>query len=174
MVMQCLGAICGAGVVKGFQKSQYEVLGGGANIVAASYTKGDGLSAEIVVGFLGWTLHWSCTCCTVPSGSDQSHPTQEQSLRNHLLLFLYLLLSSVIVMGCVVSLSLSFIHVMRFELRSKRNTLADVKDKVVNRIKGRDGQNFNLEAKRLRRKGARWGEVKRRMYWPGRDHFLRR
>ncbi|KAE9444919.1 hypothetical protein C3L33_23183, partial [Rhododendron williamsianum] len=52
MVMQCLGAICGAGVVKGFQKSQYEVLGGGANIVAPGYTKGDGLGAEIVGTFV--------------------------------------------------------------------------------------------------------------------------
>lgn len=52
MVMQCLGAICGAGVIKGFEKSQYEVLGGGANSVAPGYTKGDGLGAEIVGTFV--------------------------------------------------------------------------------------------------------------------------
>lgn len=52
MVMQCLGAICGAGVVKGFQKSQYKVLGGGANIVAPGYTKGDGHGTEIVGTFV--------------------------------------------------------------------------------------------------------------------------
>ncbi|CAK9135760.1 unnamed protein product [Ilex paraguariensis] len=52
MVMQCLGAICGAGVVKGFQKSQYEILGGGANFVAHGYTKGSGLGAEIVGTFV--------------------------------------------------------------------------------------------------------------------------
>ncbi|KAH7849273.1 hypothetical protein Vadar_015457 [Vaccinium darrowii] len=52
MVMQCLGAICGAGVIKGFEKSQYEVLGGGANFVAPGYTKGDGLGAEIVGTFV--------------------------------------------------------------------------------------------------------------------------
>lgn len=52
MIMQCLGAICGAGVVKGFQGHQYEVLGGGANVVAAGYTKGDGLGAEIVGTFV--------------------------------------------------------------------------------------------------------------------------
>ncbi|XP_074566347.1 aquaporin PIP1-2-like [Curcuma longa] len=35
MIMQCLGAICGAGVVKGFQKRVYEGKGGGgANILA--------------------------------------------------------------------------------------------------------------------------------------------
>ncbi|KAF3449720.1 hypothetical protein FNV43_RR10451 [Rhamnella rubrinervis] len=52
MIMQCLGAICGAGVVKGFQKSQYEMLGGGANTVSPGYSKGDGLGAEIVGTFV--------------------------------------------------------------------------------------------------------------------------
>lgn len=52
MVMQCLGAICGAGVIKGFEGSQYEVLGGGANSVNHGYTKGDGLGAEIVGTFV--------------------------------------------------------------------------------------------------------------------------
>ncbi|KAI4967550.1 hypothetical protein ZWY2020_024691 [Hordeum vulgare] len=47
MVMQCLGAICGAGVVKGFQTTLYMGNGGGANSVAPGYTKGDGLGAEI-------------------------------------------------------------------------------------------------------------------------------
>ncbi|XP_019248443.1 PREDICTED: probable aquaporin PIP1-5 [Nicotiana attenuata] len=48
IVMQCLGAICGAGVVKGFQPSLYQVKGGGANVVNHGYTKGDGLGAGIV------------------------------------------------------------------------------------------------------------------------------
>ncbi|RRT73410.1 hypothetical protein B296_00027406 [Ensete ventricosum] len=52
VVMQCLGSICGAGVVKGFQKGVYESNGGGANVVAAGYTKGDGLGAEIVGTFI--------------------------------------------------------------------------------------------------------------------------
>ncbi|XP_068651612.1 aquaporin PIP1-3-like [Aristolochia californica] len=52
IVLQCLGAICGAGVVKGFGKSPYEVSGGGANVVAHGYTKGDGLGAEIVGTFV--------------------------------------------------------------------------------------------------------------------------
>ncbi|XVF73173.1 hypothetical protein PTKIN_Ptkin12aG0180000 [Pterospermum kingtungense] len=51
-VMQCLGAICDAGVVKGFQPSRYEVLGGGANVVSHGYTKGDGLGAEIIGTFV--------------------------------------------------------------------------------------------------------------------------
>ncbi|KAJ8774354.1 hypothetical protein K2173_011603 [Erythroxylum novogranatense] len=42
MLMQCLGAICGAGVL----------LGGGANAVNSGYTKGDGLGAEIVGTFV--------------------------------------------------------------------------------------------------------------------------
>ncbi|KAL4324797.1 hypothetical protein GQ457_11G009380 [Hibiscus cannabinus] len=53
MVMQCLGAICGAGVVKGFiGKRRYGALGGGANVVNPGYTKGSGLGAEIVGTFV--------------------------------------------------------------------------------------------------------------------------
>ncbi|KAG6395434.1 hypothetical protein SASPL_146079 [Salvia splendens] len=52
MVMQCLGAICGAGVVKGFHKTLYMTKGGGANMVNHGYTKGDGLGAEIVGTFV--------------------------------------------------------------------------------------------------------------------------
>lgn len=40
------------GVVKGFQPSKYELLGGGANVVNHGYTKGDGLGAEIVGTFV--------------------------------------------------------------------------------------------------------------------------
>ncbi|KAG0589536.1 hypothetical protein M758_1G026300 [Ceratodon purpureus] len=52
IVMQCLGAICGAGIVKGFQPDFYQTAGGGANTVAHGYTKGDGLGAEIVGTFV--------------------------------------------------------------------------------------------------------------------------
>lgn len=52
MVMQCLGAICGAGVVKGFHKTLYMTEGGGANAVNPGYTKGDGLGAEIIGTFV--------------------------------------------------------------------------------------------------------------------------
>ncbi|KAF4358794.1 hypothetical protein F8388_022561 [Cannabis sativa] len=52
IIMQCLGAICGAAVVRGFEKNQYVPLGGGANTVAAGYTKGDGLGAEIIGTFV--------------------------------------------------------------------------------------------------------------------------
>lgn len=52
MIMQCLGAICGAGVVKGFQPTPFQSTGGGANYVHHGYTKGDGLGAEIVGTFV--------------------------------------------------------------------------------------------------------------------------
>ena len=53
IVMQCLGAICGAGVIKGFEgSSRFELNGGGANVVNPGYTKGDGLGAEIVGTFI--------------------------------------------------------------------------------------------------------------------------
>lgn len=53
IVMQCLGAIAGAAVVKGFEGSaRYELFKGGANFVAPGYSKGDGLGAEIVGTFV--------------------------------------------------------------------------------------------------------------------------
>lgn len=52
IVMQCLGAICGAGVVKGFNKNLYQTSGGGANVINNGYTKGDGLGAEIIGTFV--------------------------------------------------------------------------------------------------------------------------
>ncbi|KAL4556916.1 hypothetical protein LXL04_035082 [Taraxacum kok-saghyz] len=53
MVMQCAGAICGAGVVKLFQGERvFELHGGGANVIAEGYGKIDGLAAEIVGTFL--------------------------------------------------------------------------------------------------------------------------
>ena len=56
IVMQCLGAICGAGVVKGFQPSRFEVLGGGANVVNHGYTKGMALELRLLV-------HCACLHC---------------------------------------------------------------------------------------------------------------
>ncbi|KAL5720943.1 Aquaporin PIP2-4 [Ranunculus cassubicifolius] len=52
MVAQCLGAICGVGFVKAFQKSYYVKWGGGANELAAGYSKGTGLAAEIIGTFV--------------------------------------------------------------------------------------------------------------------------
>ncbi|MBA0833406.1 hypothetical protein Goarm_017723 [Gossypium armourianum] len=52
MIMQCLGAICGAAVVKSFQKTQYERLGGGANTISSGYSKTSGLGVEIVGTFV--------------------------------------------------------------------------------------------------------------------------
>ncbi|KVI04054.1 Aquaporin-like protein [Cynara cardunculus var. scolymus] len=52
MVAQCLGAICGVGLVKSFMKSPFNSLGGGANSVAPGYTKGTALGAEIIGTFV--------------------------------------------------------------------------------------------------------------------------
>ncbi|XP_051120779.1 probable aquaporin PIP2-4 [Andrographis paniculata] len=52
MVAQCLGAICGVGLVKAFQKSYYNRYGGGANVLADGYNKGVGLGAEIIGTFV--------------------------------------------------------------------------------------------------------------------------
>ncbi|ERN08352.1 hypothetical protein AMTRI_Chr07g74720 [Amborella trichopoda] len=52
MVAQCLGAICGVGLVKGFQSAYYNRYGGGANTLSNGYDKGVGLGAEIIGTFV--------------------------------------------------------------------------------------------------------------------------
>ncbi|PKA57897.1 putative aquaporin PIP2-6 [Apostasia shenzhenica] len=52
IVAQCLGAICGVGIVKGIMKHSYNSLGGGANEVAAGYSRGTALGAEIIGTFV--------------------------------------------------------------------------------------------------------------------------
>ncbi|KAF3678855.1 Aquaporin PIP2-7 [Capsicum annuum] len=52
IVAQCLGAICGVGLVKGVMKNEYNRHGGGANTVAVGYSKGAALGAEIIGTFL--------------------------------------------------------------------------------------------------------------------------
>ncbi|KAL1558546.1 Aquaporin PIP2-2 [Salvia divinorum] len=52
MVAQSLGAICGVGLVKAFQKSYYNRYGGGANVLAEGYNTGVGLGAEIIGTFV--------------------------------------------------------------------------------------------------------------------------
>ncbi|GMH11973.1 hypothetical protein Nepgr_013814 [Nepenthes gracilis] len=52
MIAQCLGAICGVGLVKAFQRAYYVRYGGGANELAAGYNKGTGLGAEIIGTFV--------------------------------------------------------------------------------------------------------------------------
>ncbi|MQL74494.1 hypothetical protein Taro_006848 [Colocasia esculenta] len=52
MVAQCLGAICGVGLVKAFMKNPYNSLGGGANVVMSGYSRGTALGAEIIGTFV--------------------------------------------------------------------------------------------------------------------------
>lgn len=52
MVAQCLGAICGCGLVKAFQKTYYNSYGGGANELQEGFNKGTGLGAEIIGTFV--------------------------------------------------------------------------------------------------------------------------
>ena len=53
VVAQCLGAICGAGLVRAFHGgANYLRFGGGANELSAGYSKGAGLAAEIVGTFV--------------------------------------------------------------------------------------------------------------------------
>ncbi|KAF3622415.1 putative protein yippee-like [Capsicum annuum] len=68
MVMQCLGAICGAGVVKVFGKTLYETKGDETNVVNVGYTKGDGLDAEIIETFVLVTLFFLPILAPLPIG----------------------------------------------------------------------------------------------------------
>ncbi|XP_072983060.1 probable aquaporin PIP2-6 [Typha latifolia] len=52
IVAQCLGAICGVGIVKGIMKHPYNDFGGGANEVASGYSRGTALGAEIIGTFV--------------------------------------------------------------------------------------------------------------------------
>ncbi|KAF8008317.1 hypothetical protein BT93_K2099 [Corymbia citriodora subsp. variegata] len=52
MVAQCLGAICGVGLVKSFQRSYYDQHDGGANKLTDEYSIGAGLGADIIGTFV--------------------------------------------------------------------------------------------------------------------------
>ncbi|KAL8508819.1 hypothetical protein ACS0TY_016143 [Phlomoides rotata] len=52
MVAQCLGAVCGCGLVKAFQKAYYVRYGGGANELVDGYSTGTRLAAEIIGTFV--------------------------------------------------------------------------------------------------------------------------
>uniref|UniRef100_A0A453CHF7 Uncharacterized protein n=1 Tax=Aegilops tauschii subsp. strangulata TaxID=200361 RepID=A0A453CHF7_AEGTS len=52
IIAQCLGAICGVGLVKGFQSAFYVRYGGGANELSSGFSKGTGLAAEIIGTFV--------------------------------------------------------------------------------------------------------------------------
>ncbi|KAL6495735.1 Aquaporin PIP2-4 [Orobanche gracilis] len=52
MVAQCLGAICGVGLVKSFHKSYYIKYGGGANGLSDGVSTRTGLAAEIIGTFV--------------------------------------------------------------------------------------------------------------------------
>ncbi|KAG4391798.1 hypothetical protein GLYMA_04G003200v4 [Glycine max] len=78
MVAQCLGAICGVGLVKAFMKHSYNSLGGGANSVSAGYNKGSALGAEIIGTFV---LVYTVFSATDPKRSARdSHIPQGASV----------------------------------------------------------------------------------------------
>ncbi|KAF3772399.1 putative aquaporin [Nymphaea thermarum] len=52
IVAQCLGAICGVGLVKGFQSAYYVRYKGGTNFLHDGVSKGVGLGAEIIGTFV--------------------------------------------------------------------------------------------------------------------------
>lgn len=96
MVMQCLGAICGAGVVKGFMQGPYQRLGGGANVVQPGYTKGDGLGAEIIGTFVLVYTVFSATDAK-RNARDSHVPVSAPRLTNNFSLLVLLFLLKVLI-----------------------------------------------------------------------------
>ncbi|XP_043705173.1 aquaporin PIP2-4-like [Telopea speciosissima] len=60
IVVECLGAMCGVGLVKALQKS-YVQYGCGANKIANGYRKGVGLAAQIIGTFVLVYIVFSAT-----------------------------------------------------------------------------------------------------------------
>jgi aquaporin PIP len=87
MVAQCLGAICGVGLVKAFQKSYYKKYGGGANTLADGFSTGTGLGAEIIGTFV---LVYTVFSATDPkrSARDSHVPVSALTLSRLFTLFL--------------------------------------------------------------------------------------
>jgi aquaporin PIP len=79
IVAQCLGAICGVGLVKGFQSAFYVRYGGGANELSDGYSKGTGLAAEIIGTFV---LVYTVFSATDPkrNARDSHVPVSSSSL----------------------------------------------------------------------------------------------
>ncbi|KAL8052167.1 hypothetical protein ABFX02_06G195300 [Erythranthe guttata] len=82
MVAQCLGAICGVGLVKAFQSSLYKKYGGGANGLSADYSTGVGLAAEIIGTFV---LVYTVFSATDPkrSARDSHVPVRTHFTHTH-------------------------------------------------------------------------------------------
>ncbi|XP_066347741.1 aquaporin PIP1-2-like [Miscanthus floridulus] len=106
MVMQCLGAICGAGVVKGFQQTlcMGAGAGAGANAVNPGYTKGDGLGAEIVGTFV--------LVYTVFSATDAKRSTRDSHVP--------------ILAPLPIGFAVFLVHLWIRELRGRRWTSPDL------------------------------------------------
>uniref|UniRef100_A0A6M2ET44 Aquaporin n=1 Tax=Populus davidiana TaxID=266767 RepID=A0A6M2ET44_9ROSI len=87
MVAQCLGAICGVGLVKAFQKSYYTKYHGGANVLADGYSTGTGVGAEIIGTFV---LVYTVFSATDPkrSARDSHVPVCVLTLSRLFILFL--------------------------------------------------------------------------------------
>lgn len=83
MAVQCLGAICGVGLVKAFQKSYYVRYGGGANELQKGYSVGTGLGAEIIGTFV--------LVCTVFSATDPKRKARDSYVPVRTHFFLHLL-----------------------------------------------------------------------------------
>lgn len=81
IVAQCLGAICGCGLVKAFQKAFYNRYGGGANTLSTGYSSGTGLGAEIIGTFV---LVYTVFSATDPKRNARDSHVPVRTLSFHL------------------------------------------------------------------------------------------
>lgn len=81
IIAQCLGAICGAGLVRGLYGSVYDTLQGGTNSVAAGVHVGSALGAEILGTFV---LVYTVFSATDPkrTARDSFIPVRASSIPN--------------------------------------------------------------------------------------------
>ncbi|KAI3947720.1 hypothetical protein MKX01_034385 [Papaver californicum] len=72
MIAQCLGVICGVGLVKAFMKHDYNAQGGSANSIAQGYSKGAALGVDIIGTFV--------LVYTVISATDPKKSTRDSHI----------------------------------------------------------------------------------------------
>ncbi|PTQ27023.1 hypothetical protein MARPO_0240s0004 [Marchantia polymorpha] len=106
VIAQMAGAICGAGLVKGLQKTPFQVLGGATNTASADFSIGTGLAAEIIGTFFLVYVVYSATDAKRKS-RDSHVPVGARSLPIGLAVFV-VHLATIPITGCGINPARSF------------------------------------------------------------------
>ena len=78
MIAQCLGAICGVGLVKSFQKAYYNRYGGGANDLKGRCHEAQALCALMWFLFGSFLATTALSLMGLRGGSGGSRPAMSQ------------------------------------------------------------------------------------------------